>query len=283
MFMNDNINDYFYPMGNTNVVLELNKSWNGYGKEGTAFVPIPMLRFIDALRVKRPTWRFKSTERVHTEGQKLLNFDVYDGDEQLGRVWTETHWSTGADRYCLNNHRREVIRQRGSSTFSTKVAVATKKVLDSFGIKSLHERAKDTNADIHRVVSTINSERTHKSQYANRRATEALLGYIIDNWEQLRVHAGLAGNENLLALRDDCVESTAVMYAYNNSGGTMLVTCGEQFLVWRDNCAEAAMVEFNTLTDKQRGSLGILKLVENKTLIAGIGVRVDTDKFFLLD
>ena len=284
MFMNDNLNDYFYPMGGTSVVLEFQKSWHSYGKEGSAVVHPTMARFIDALRVKRPTWRFKSTERVYdVERQELRNFDVYDGDEQLGRVWTERHWRTGEDRYCLNNHRIEAAKQRGHGSFSTKVAVATKKVLDSFGVKSLKEQAVDAHKVMHGVVSGIASEHSYKFSMAHRKATSALDTYIVDNWEQLRAHAGNAGHADLPALRDTRNESSAVLDTFTRSGGTMLVTCGERFLVWRSNDTEAKLVGFDALTDKQRAGLGILKLVENKTLISSIGVRVDTDKFFLLD
>jgi hypothetical protein len=282
MFIDDIKNDYFYPMGGTSVVLERQKSWHTNDKEGTAVVHPSMARFIDALRVKRPTWRFKSTERVYgNEGQELRNFDVYDGDEQLGRVWTERHWRTAEERYCLNNHRVEASRQRGSGSFSIKVGVATKKVLDSFGVKSLNELAVEAERMIHGVVSAICSDRSYKYLHAQKRATNALADYIVDNWEQLRVHAGSDGLPDLPALRDARTESGAILDAVNRNG-TMLVTRGERFMVWGYKCA-AKMVEFDALTDKQRAGLGILKLVENKTMISSIGVRVDTDKFFLLD
>ena len=283
MFIDDIKNDYFYPMGGTSVVLEFQRNSNSHGKEGTAVVHPAMARFIDALRVKRPTWRFKSTERVYgNEGQELRNFDVYDGDEQLGRVWTERHWRTGEERYCLNNHRIEASRQRGSGSFSTKVGVATKKVLDSFSVKSLYEQAVDAQKVMSNVISNICSDHSYRFLMAQKRATNALADYIVDNWEQLRAHAGSDGHADLPALRDTRDESGEVLDKYNRTGGTMLVTCGEQFLVWR-NTSEATLVGFDALTDKQRAGLGILKLVENKTLISSIGVRVDTDKFFLLD
>jgi hypothetical protein len=282
MFIDDIKNEYFYPMGGTSVVLEFNKNWNSHGKEGTAVVHPTMVRFIDALRVKRPTWRFKSTERVYdNEGQQLRNFDVYDGDEQLGRVWTERHWRTGEDRYCLNNHRVEASRQRGSGSFSTKVGVATKKVLDSFGVKSLDELAVEAERMIYGVASAICADHSYKYLHAQKRAMNALADYIVDNWEQLRVHAGSDGLPDLPTLRNARIESGAILDAVNRNG-TMLVTRGERFMVWGHK-REAKLLEFDALTDKQRAGLGILKLVENKTMISSIGVRVDTDKFFLLD
>jgi hypothetical protein len=242
-----------------------------------------MTQFIDALRAKRPTWRFKSTERVHdVERQELRNFDVYDGDEQLGRVWTERYGRTGEDRYCLNNHRLEAARQRGRGSFSTKIAVATKKVLDSFSVKSLAELAVSANKSMQEVVYNVAATRVNNASIARRKAAEALSDYIVDNWEQLRGYAGVAGKADLPELRQLDIEASAIRHAYTNNGGTKVAMHGEQLLMWRDK-ADAKLVGWAALTDKQRANLGILKLVDNKTLIDGIGMRTDTDTFFLLD
>ena len=283
MFMNDIKNEYFYPMGGTSVVLEVDKALAVPGRHGSAVVHTDMTRFIDALRAKRPTWRFKSTEYVHgVEGFRLLNFDVYEGNEQLGRVWLETHWRSGDTRYCLNNHRIEASKQRGHGSFSTKVAVATKKVLDSFSVKSLAELAISTNKSIYEVIYNAAATRASNAAIAQRKAAEALSDYIVDNWEQLRGYAGNAGKADLPELRQLEVEASAIRHAYINNGGTKITMHGEQLLMWRDK-NDAKLVGWAALTDKQRANLGILKLVDNKTLIDGIGMRTDTDMFFLLD
>lgn len=283
MFMNDIKNEYFYPMGGTGVVLEVDKALVVPGRHSSAVVHTDMTRFIDALRAKRPTWRFKSTEYVHgVEGFRLLNFDVYEGNEQLGRVWLETNWRSGDTRYCLNNHRIEASKQRGHGSFSTKVAVATKKVLDSFSVKSLAELAISTNKSMYEVVRYAAIARNSNALLARRKAAEALSDYIVDNWEQLRGYAGNAGKVDLPELRQLEVEASAIRDAYMNNGGTKVAMHGEQMLMWRD-MDDAKLVGWAALTDKQRANLGILKLVDNKTLIDGIGMRTDTDTFFLLD
>lgn len=283
MFMDDINNYYFYPMGGTSVVLEKPKKDVTMGEENTAVVAPHMRQFIDALRVKRPTWRFKSTERIYsTAGQKLCNFDVYDGDEQLGRVWIETHWRTGEARYCLNNHRLQESRQRGNGSFSTKIPVAVKKIMDSFGVKSLDERAKEAQMAMYGVVSRIHANSHYSYIKAEKAATTALTTYIIDNWDQLRGHAGNAGLADLPELKKAHDDGVSTLSAFNNNGGIMLAIHGDQFLMWRGSTAEAKLVGWDALTEKQRGSLGMLKLVDNATLIPGMGVRGDEDKFFLL-
>lgn len=283
MFIDDIKNNYFYPTGNKSVVLETPKEWVTQGKESYAVLRSSVARLIDALRVKRPTWRFKSTERVYgPEAHELSNFDVYDGDEKLGTVWVERHWRTAQERYCLNNYRIEASKQRGHGSFSTKLNVAVKKILDSFGVKSLDERASDAQKIIQNVVSMVASEHKYKFAVAQRRVLNALADYIVDNWEQMRVHAGSDGHVDLFGLRKTSHENDAILEAFTRKAGTMLVTRGEQLLVWRDT-SEAKPVGWDALTDKQRGSLGMLKMVENRTSVPGVGVRVEADKFFLLD
>jgi hypothetical protein len=43
------------------------------------------------------------------------------------------------------------------------------------------------------------------------------------------------------------------------------------------------VVTFDDLTEKQRATLGMLKLMEDKAFVAGVGMRVDRETFFLLD
>jgi hypothetical protein len=283
MFMDDIKNEYFYPMGGTSVVLELQKGWHSYGKEGTAVVHPTMVTFIDALRVKRPTWRFKSTERVYdNEGQELRNFDVYDGNEQLGRVWTERHWRTGETRYGLNNHRIEASRQRGSGSFSTKVGVATKKVLDSFGVKSLDELAVDAAKKITGVLNNVYSNTSFTYSSSKQKAMKALATYIEANWETLKTYTTGCDHIDLRELRE---QHEAVAKAHNsltNDGCVTLFMHGDRMVMQRHD-KPSRVVTFNDLTEKQRANLGMLKLMEDKAFVAGVGMRVDSDTFLLLD
>ena len=283
MFMDDIKSDYFYPMGGTSVVLELQKGWVSYGKEGTTVVAPAMVTFIDALRVKRPTWRFKSTERVYdNEGQELRNFYVYDGNEELGRVWVERHWRTGETRYCLNNHRVEAGRVRGSGSFSTKVGVATKKVLDSFGVKSLDELAVDAGKKISATLSTTYSNASHAYHRAKSKATESLAAYIEANWETLKAYTTGCDHIDLRELREHREATDKANRALTRDGSATLFMHGDQMVIqYYDK--PSRVVTFDDLTEKQRGSLGMLKLMEDKAFVAGVGMRVDRETFFLLD
>lgn len=283
MFMDDIKNEYFYPMGGTSVVLEKDKNWATHGKEGTAVVHPSMARFIDALRVKRPTWRFKSTERVYNnEGQELRNFDVYDGNEQLGRVWTERHWRTAEERYYYNNHRLEKSRQRGGGGFSTKVAVAVKKVVDTFGVKSLDELADEAVKKVNNVTSGVYSNASYSYQSAKQKVTKALLAYIEANWETLKPYTTGCDGIDLRELRLHYDAADKVYPSQDRDGSATVFMHGDQMVMSRKG-SEAKVVTLADLTDKQRAALGMLKLMEDKAFIPEVGVRVDRETFYLLD
>jgi hypothetical protein len=287
MFMNDNLNDYFSPMGINSVVLERPKEWVTSGNEAKAVVAPDMCLLIDALRVKRPTWRFKSMERVYGEGHKLRNFDVYDGDEKLGTVWTESHWRTGTNRYCFNNHRLEKSRQRGFGGFSTKQPVATKKILDSFGTKSLDELAEEVANKVRDAIGTAYSRTNYIYSTAKQKAKNALVDYIEANWDTLKVHAQGCSDLDLHELRRRN-EATERAYNARERGESVTIFMhGEKMLMNRSKTPASLPttkpVTFDQLTEKQRAALGMLKLMEDGAFIDDVGMRVDRDTFYLLD
>lgn len=283
MFMNDNLNNYFYPTSSRAIVLEASKSWTSYGREGTAVVHPDMLVLIDELRAKRPTWRFKSTERIHgSDGQKLRNFIVYDGDEEIGTVWQENNWRTGDNRYCFNNHRLEKSRQRGYGGFSTKAKVATKKILAAFGTKSLDEMAEEAVKKVTNASAGIYSSASYAYQGAKKKVMNALEAYVEDNWEKLKPYT--TGCDHI-DLRDLHQQADAADFAYmaQNRGDSAIVFMYGDKMVMHRKGAPTKTVTFDDLTEKQRAALGMLKLMEDKSLIPGVGIRVDSETFHLLD
>jgi hypothetical protein len=287
MFMDDIKNDYFYPLSYTSVVLERPKDWTTTGNEAKAIVTSDMCLLIDALRVKRPTWRFKSMERVFGEGHKLRNFDVYDGDEKLGTVWTESHWRTGTNRYCFNNHRLEKSRQRGYGGFSTKLPVAAKKILDSFGVKSLDELAEEVANKVREATGAVYGKAGYAYTAAKQKAKNSLMDYIETNWDTLRVHAQGCSDLDLHELRRRNEAAERAYTARERGESVTIFMHGEKMMMNRSKTPASLPttkpVTFDQLTEKQRAALGMLKLMEDGAFIDDVGMRVDRHTFYLLD
>lgn len=285
MFIDDIKNDYFYPMGTKSVVLERPK--NGLtGYESEVIVHPDTARFIDGLRQKRPTWRFKSIAHASSPSIRLDTFEVFDGDENIGRIWRDTHNRTNEVRYCYNNQRLEVSRQRGYGNFSTKLQVAVKKVMESFGQKTPIERADEAAKHINSMIHTHMSNKNYAYVRAKKRVQEALMPYIENNWHTLRSYAVGESNTDLITLVNEERDSTAMVRAADSGGGSMLKLEGDSILRWRDSTTAGSSVEvitWDALTDKQRAGLGLLKLMEDKSVTYGVGARLDAKTFFILD
>lgn len=283
MFMNDNINNYFYPTSSKAIVLEVDKNWVSYGKEATAVVHPDLLALIDELRAKRPTWRFKSTERVYNnEGQMLHNFTVYEGDEEIGTIWRDSHWRTGEARYCYNNHRLEKARQRGHGGFSTKIKVATKKILETFGTKSLDELAEEAVKKVTNVSASTFSNANFAYQGAKKKVMNALETYIEANWEKLKPYTTGLDHIDLRDLRQQRDAADSAYTARDRGESVILFMYGDKMVMHRKG-APTKTVTLDDLTEKQRAGLGMLKLMDDRAFIPDVGIRVDSETFHLLD
>lgn len=281
MFMTENTHNYFYPTNSKHIVLECEKG-RERGHEAQATIRPASARFIDALRSKRPTWRFKSTEYVYSSATQLVRFEVYDGDEALGHVWTDTHWRTGELRYHLTNHRILNGRRRGDSSFSSTLATAVKKAIDAFGAKSPNELALGARNDMHGVVYGYHSQARFEYDMTLRKVLNNLTDYVLRNWEALRAHAGTESSVDLPALFHAHLEGSDIYTAFDGKGGVMVMVRGESLILHRKG-EDAYITTTSALTGEQRGRLGMLKLVEDRTCLPGIGARLNAETFFIMD
>lgn len=285
MFIDDIKCEYYYPMGNKAVVLEKDKRLGNHPvtteKYETATVDIRMVLFIDALRAKRPTWKFKSTEIVHVAGQKLNTFNVFDGDEDLGRIWVENHWRDGKPRYYFNNPRRQRKQQRGNGGFSSKAEVAAKKLLEEFYSKTIDERAEAAKELVARFTSNIYSRANYEYLTRKSAALKHLEDYVIRHWDELRVHAGASSDVELDKLAAHTKELGSAVDAISQGKGVMLAEEGDSFIYWRKD-EQPRKVSLNELSDTQRAKIGMLKLLTEDAVVPGIGARREKT-FFVMD
>jgi hypothetical protein len=64
----------------------------------------------------------------------------------------------------------------------------------------------------------------------------------------------------------------------------VLTDAGAAYVVSRmGNPDEARIVRLDEMSDKLKGSLGILKLLEPKQFATGIGMRVDPTTYYVVD
>lgn len=281
MFIDDVKNRYTYLNSMKNIVHQepLDRPVVA-GRELIIHPAIPTL--LDRLMKERPTWRFKSEQHLYTNVKpRLTHFEIYDGDEQLGRLWVEHHWRDETVRYFFINPRIHKDRERGGAAYSTKPEVAAKRILKSFHLKTPSERAAEAGVTVRKSLNEILSN----SQYPVRRVKNTLenqlFRYAVTHWDTIKHNFDAdVAKLDLPALVQENNDALAMFNAMDNndgfivrieSNGAYLVSCGESNSTFTDS----------TLSDHMRGALGLLKLLDDNSYVPNVGVRVRSNLYFV--
>lgn len=286
MFIDDIKNRYTYLNSMKNLVHEEALERPEYPDRvitlHTALPPV-----LDRLMKERPTWRYKSKQSFGPYGSnpRVSELVIFDNDEELGKLWIETHWRDETIRYFFDNFRLTQMSQRHMKTFSTKPDVAAKRIVKAFHLKTPKERAADAHKETHSVVNGISSEASWPFRRAKMRIEDRLFEYAVRNWSDIKQYLG-ADDMDFPALAEAYDETITLLDFFNNSGGvTVRIESNGAYLVSRraNDGFDAVTHTDATLSDHLRGALGLLKLVEDKGYISGVGARVNSNLYFVMD
>jgi hypothetical protein len=284
MFIDDIKNRYTYLNSMKNIVHEepLDRP---YVAERQIILHDALPSVLDKLMKERPTWRYKCTKHLYGSNPRVSELIIYDNDEELGKLWIENHWRDETIRYFFDNFRLTQMSQRHMKTFSTKPDVAAKRIVKAFHLKTPKERAADAHKETHSVVNGIGSEASWPFRRAKMRIEDRLFEYAARNWSDIKQYLG-ADDMDFPALAEANEEAVALIGSYNdNNGVTVRIETNGAYLVSRKAAEGFDAVTYTdaTLTDHLRGALGLLKLVEDKGYISGVGARVNTNLYFVMD
>lgn len=287
MFIDDVNNRYTYLNSLKNIVWEepVERPHN----TGMAVILSPeMEALLGKLVQKRPTWRFKSTQRVSTVQTKLTvhRFNIYDGDEELGEVWLEYHWRSEEPRYYFNNFRLAQNRQRTS--YTTKPEVAVKRIMGAFHMKTPTERAIEAMSKVRKVAQDRVNDTTWPLRRAKGVIEAALFEYAVRRWDEVSPLLGPdASKIDLPGLQQTAREAHAIFGAVSHGlGVNVRLEPNGTYSVARttgDNTHQVDSYTDATLPDHICGALGLLKLMEDGNAIEGVGLRVNANLFFVMD
>lgn len=259
--------------------------------EGMEVVIHPELRdVLDRLMRERPTWRYKAKQdffRASYGERRANSFDIYDGDEVLGRLWLEYHWRDSTPRFFFDNFRLKQSRQRHMANYTTKPDMAAKRIVKAFHLKTPSERALDNDTIIRSVVSKASGDTSWPMRKARAAVEAAAFKYALENWETFKDKLeGSVSKLDLLGLHkahEDVLTLSDRVSA--GSGRTVNLGPNGTYLIGRrvGDGYETQTLSDDTLPDDLRSALGLLKLVEDGNVIPGIGVRANASVFFVMD
>jgi hypothetical protein len=247
----------------------------------------------DKLMRERPTWRFKSTENIYARPDGIAvtgnatRFKIYDGDEELGQLWRETHWRDATVRYCFNNFRLNNARQRNSVSYTTKPDIAVKRIVKAFHMKTPSERAVDAQEAVRGIVGSIVQEAAWPVRKAKSVIEQEFYTYAVTHWDEVKHMLGdKADKIDLPSLAQAHNEAMLLQEAVSQGNGVnvQLEPNGTYSTSRPVNTGfETHSYTDTTLPDHLRGALGLLKLIEDKTSIDGVGARIKATLYYVMD
>ena len=288
MFIDDMKNRYIYLNSMKNVVweepLERSVRPNIIINIDPNIQPV-----LDKLMRERPTWRFRChTYFYGSDGPHNANrFSIFDGDESLGELWLENHWRNKEMRFYFNNFRLDKARQRNSVSYTSKPDIAVKRIVKAFHMKTASERAVDTLEEVKKVSGALHGDASWPVRKAKSAIEEELYLYAVKNWDVVRpMLSAEAQKIDLPSLITAANDAYSMRHATDTGGGTnvRLEPNGTYSVSrWLGNGFETSSCTDDGLPEHIRGALGLLKLVNDKSSIPDVGLRVNNTTYFVMD
>ena len=292
MFVNNMKNRYAYLNTMKNVVWEQSLEKPELPNLTVTLHP-DLEPVFDKLMRERPTWRFKSKENMYASPNGIAvtgnatRFTIYDGDEELGQIWRETHWGTQELRYCFNNFRLHKERQRNSVSYTTKPDIAVKRIVKACHMKTPSERAVDAQEAVRGIVGSIVQEAAWPVRKAKSLIEQEFYTYAVTHWDEVKHMLGdKADKIDLPSLAVAHDEAIAMQEAVSHGNGVnvQLEPNGTYSTSRPTNLGfETHSYTDTTLPDHLRGALGLLKLIDDKTGIDNVGARVSATLYYVMD
>ena len=237
-------------------------------------VSVGMLDLIDKLTKKRPMWSF-------CRGAFSNIFDVYEKEEKLGDITYTGH------KYYYSSPLLNKQRERNGSAFTANINTAAAKVLKMFVARTPSDVAGEAFTAARDVVSRDMGRKSAVFSRVSGRIANRLEVYVVENWGTIApwlISKGSPPEDYPAALRDR-EESAALLDAVNHARAVTVTLVGDKYLVGREFSTSRDVKFFtaDTLSDHLKTALGVLKLLPEKSVVAGIGVRASDTVFLILD
>ena len=246
---------------------------------------------IETLALKKPQWKFIA-HRYHRGDEKDLGyaFRVCEGREILGEI-VMSYGRRDEDAFEIRNKRIQDSRERGGSAKTKDVKKATKLVLKSFGVKTITERVEEALALTTESTWRVASDRSSTFQSLFRHMQEHLFTHIMDNYKELAPIAIQNGADPktvgmLLPAYEEYRITKEIETCKANNMGAVVLTLGSEYAVtlWDHSAGgmQTHMHTTDTLPTHIKRSVGLLKLVEVRHFLKGVGVKIADTTFFVI-
>jgi hypothetical protein len=267
-----------------NIELKEHDRW-GNGHVKSTIDPF-MKEFIEQLALKYPQWTFVEnavTSNGSTNTYEAHSFKVMDKREVLGTLSKD--WTQSGNRYQVDNHRIASMRERGSGMKTIHMDKAIKHVNKLFGKKNVNEKFTEARQVISTALGHIHNQKRWDLNHKWEGVKDQAQRFIVDNYAQF------ASSVTDTKVTHN-VEKLPSSFAEFNSVDAMqnALQKGDAYLVFIDGLNYSVQkgkdpLEIKAseeLPDFMRRAVGLLKLVEDNQVIAGVGVRANETTFLVM-
>ena len=246
-----------------------------------------MVPLLEALQIKRPNWEFVASGHgnVNYDGNNDAavlhsDFDIYDNGEKMASLTREHR---NGPVYSVESHRISAARLRGTWKFSKNLKDITAVILKHVYPHTVAEIAELKYRSSHSATQIA----TYKVRQAHTRAIERLampaLEFLSSQWDAfMAVPTGNSDTdkvkENFFEIRDNA-EAAKV---FTTNPHLVVIERPRDIIVKPSNDKPAYTCSLESLPDKVKMALGLLKMTDKDTLVNDIGMRTDVDTFFIL-
>lgn len=277
-----------------NIILKQDNDDTNGNKFASKIDPFLAL-LVEPLALKYPNWEFKESgtsyeSHMDSNGYGKKNFTattfkVFEKREELGTIYVDKY--NRQERYGVDNFRIGAMRERGSGMKTIHLKKAMRHVEKYFGKKNLDEKMKDARDKAETVAYHASNELHRQQEWAWNKLIDDAKNFLVSKyWEEFvsfvnPKHASDA--ENYPKLLSEGKAGRQLYDAVRDSKKDYYLVSieGMRYSISRAN-DPIQIKESDELPAFIKRSVGMLKLLEDKQIIGGVGMRVDAETFIVL-
>jgi hypothetical protein len=248
-----------------------------------------MKPLIEQLALKFPQWTFvenaSSSNKSHVNKTiEAYRFEVRDKREVLGTV--DYSYLRGDKCYRIDNHRIEGMRERGSGTRTIHINKAIKHIEKFFGKKNPSEKLTEAKRLAEQTLANVDNEKSWALQHAWTELKEPAQAFITSNYESFTATVVNPNNRMANAVKDlpskvnEYRATQHLCQKYKDKEAYIVFIEGVNYFVQRGE-DPIEVKQSDELPDVMRRAIGLLKLVEDKQVVADVGVRVNETTYLV--
>ena len=206
---------------------------------------------------------------------------VFSGEEPLGRI-ESLKYEQGT---IFHNNRIQQEVKRGSGKKTTKLSVAKSIFAKYFYGITTNERMEVVAYEVsHKLNHTLYTLRA--GQRSAEQAVQTFVRSKLDN--QFLIDAlQIMGGTDLVQKYQEVTHEIGLVDTIDKvkskDGGYYVLLENEEYFTWRDGMSTPKRLSRETMPQDLKLALGMLKLAEDDTFLAGAGFKLDQNKFFIRD